>query len=76
MAFLPKDERMQSILARLEKDKIACTDFASAKQFSRYKQIRIMRQRDELLIGNDRKKKITLIYSKKPIRRKGKGFLL
>ena len=76
MAFLPKDEKMQSLLARLEKDKVACTDFNSAKQFSRYKQIRAMRQRDELFIGNDRRKKITIIYSKKPIKHKGKGFLL
>ena len=76
MVFIPKDDHIKSIFERLEKDKIALTDFDSAKQLSRYKQIRAMRQRDEILIGMDRKKKISIIYSKRQIRRKGKGFLL
>jgi hypothetical protein len=76
MVFNPKDNHIKSILERLEKDKATFTDFKSAKQFSRYKNIRDMRKRDEIYIGMDRKKKVSVIFVTRPIKRKGKGFLL
>lgn len=76
MAFNPKDDHIRSIMERLEKDKATFTDYNSAKQLSRCKDIRDMRKRDELYIGMDRRKKVSVIFITKPIKRKGKGFLL
>lgn len=74
--FLPKDEKIRSIMERLEKDKIAITNFDTAKQFSRYKQVRQARALKQMNIAMDRKMNESVIYSKKPIKKNGNGFLL
>lgn len=76
MAFNPKDSHIRSIMERLEKDKATFTDYNTAKQLSRFGDIRDMRKRDEIYIGMDRRKKVSVIFVTKSIKRKGKGFLL
>jgi hypothetical protein len=76
MAFNPKDNHIRSIMERLEKDNATFTDYNSAKQLSRFSDIRDMRRRDEIYIGMDRRKKVSVIFVTKPIKRKGKGFVL
>jgi hypothetical protein len=76
MVFFPKDQNIRNILERLEKNNATCTDYNTAKQLSRFKQIRELRRKDTLFIGNDHKKNKSIIMSTKPIRRKGNGFLL
>ena len=74
--FFPKDDNLKNMLMRLEKDKAICTSHDNAKRFSKYRPIRDMRHRDELFIGMDRRKKVSVIVAIKPIKRKGNGFLL
>ena len=76
MIFNPKDKHMENLLERLEKDRAAVINFDSAKQISRYKQIRDMRKRDEIFIGMDRRKKKSIIFTTRAIKRKGNGFIL
>jgi hypothetical protein len=76
MVFFPKDPKIRSLLERLEKDGVAVTNFNTAKQFSRYKQVRQTRALKQMNIGMDRRMNESIIYSKKPIRKKGNGFLL
>lgn len=74
--WIPKDKDIVNLLSRLEKDRAAIINFNVAKQFSRYKQIRVARAKDHIYIGMDRRKGKSVIFMKKPIHRKGKGFLL
>ena len=74
--FFPKDPKVRSLMERLEKDHVAVTNFDTAKQFSRYKQVRQVRALRQMNIAMDRKMNESVIYSKKPIKRKGNGFLL
>jgi len=76
MVFCPRDPKMRSVLERLERERIAITSNEAAKQLARYKQIREMRELKQISIGNDRRNNESIIYVKKPIRRKGNGFLL
>ena len=76
MVFIPKDEKIKNILERLTRGNGTYTDFNTAKQLSRYKQIRRLRERDMLFIGMDRKKNKSVIVAIKPLKKKGKGFLL
>jgi hypothetical protein len=76
MVFLPKDDKMKNLMERLYRDHAAETSYEMAKQLSRYKQIREMRRQEHLYIGMDRKMGKSVIYAKKPIQRKGKGFIL
>lgn len=74
--LIPKDPRIMSILERLERERIAITSNKLAEQFSRYKQVRNLRELKQLNIGNDRRTRESIIFCKKQIRRKGKGFIL
>jgi len=76
MTFFPKDQKIKSVLDRLVQDRACETDFNTAKQRSRYKQIRAIRAKDELYIGMDRKMGKSDLFSKKPIKQKGNGFIL
>jgi len=76
MVFNPKDEQIRNILERLAKDKATCIKYNDAKQLSRYKQIRDMRSEDKIFIGMDRKKKVSIVFTKQPIKKKGNGFIL
>jgi len=76
MVWIPTDPRIKNLLDRLERDRATETDYDIAKQLSRYKQIRNMRNNEQLYIGMDRKMNKSVIFAKKPIKRKGKGFLL
>jgi hypothetical protein len=76
MTFFPKDQKIKSVLDRLVQDRACETDFNTAKQLSRYKQIRAIRNKDELYIGMDRKMGKSVLFAKKPIKKKGNGFIL
>lgn len=76
MVFFPKDARIKSVMDRLVLDGACETDFEIAKQLSRYKQIRVIRAREELYIGMDRRTGKSVLFAKKPIKKKGNGFLL
>ena len=76
MVFVPKDDKIKNLLDRLTKEQGAYTTFDNAKQLSRYKQIRDMRAEDKIFIGMDRKKGVSVIFVKNPIKKKGNGFVL
>lgn len=65
--WIPKDDEIMKLLSRLEKDRAAIINFNMAKQFSRYKQIRIARAKDNIYIGMDRRKGKSIIFMKKPL---------
>lgn len=74
--LFPKDERITKLLERLVKDRATETSYELAKQLSRYKEIRNIRSKEKLYIGMDRKMGKSIIYFKKPIKKKGNGFIL
>lgn len=74
--FFPKDKNIRSLLERLERDGATETSHELAKQLSKYKQIREVRFREEMYIGMDRKMGKSVIFAKKPIKKKGNGFIL
>jgi hypothetical protein len=76
MVFIPKDSQIKSVLDRLSKENGTYTSFDNAKKLSRYRQIRDMRALDQIFIGMDRKKKLSVIYVKKHIKKKGNGYIL
>jgi hypothetical protein len=76
MAFNPKDNHIRSIMERLEKDNSAVINCNDSKQLLNYKQIREMRDKNEMFVGLDRRKNKSVIMITKPIKRKGKGFIL
>ena len=76
MVFNPKDPNIYHILERLEKDKATTINCHDAKQLLNYQQIRNMRKKDELFVGLDRRKNKSIIMITKPIKKKGRGFLL
>jgi hypothetical protein len=76
MVYITKDPHLHSVLERLSKENTTIVDFNTAKQISRIKQIRVARKNDNIYIGMDRKKRVSIIYTKKPFKQKGKGFLL
>lgn len=76
MKFYPKDEDIFNLLKRLEKDRATETSYEIAKKFARYKRIREIRNKQELFIGMDRKMGKSVIFAKKPIKKKGNGFIL
>ncbi len=74
--FHPKDPRIRSVFDRLVVDRACETDFEIAKQISRFKQVRETRERQDLYIGMDRRIGKSVLFAKKPIRKKGNGFIL
>lgn len=76
MVFYPKDARVKSVMDRLFLERACETDYQIAKQLSKYKEIRESRRQENIFIGMDRKMKKSVIFAKKPIRKKGDGFLL
>lgn len=76
MAFNPKDSHIRSIMERLEKDNATVINCNDSKQLLNYKQIREMRDKNEMFVGLDRRKNRSVIMITKPIKRKGKGFIL
>jgi hypothetical protein len=76
MAFYPKDPRIKSVMDRITLERACETDYEIAKQLSKYKEIREIRRKEELYIGMDRKMGKSIIWAKKPIKKKGNGFLL
>ena len=74
--FIPKDDHIKNLLDRLVHDNGMCTSFDNAKKLSKYKEIRAMRAEDRIFIGMDRKKKVSVIYTPKPIKKKGNGYIL
>lgn len=76
MVFYPKDPRIKSVMDRLTIERACETDYQIAKQLSKYKEIREIRRKEEMFIGMDRKMGKSVIFAKKPIKKKGNGFLL
>jgi hypothetical protein len=74
--FFPKDTRIKSVMDRLTIDRACETDYEIAKQLSKYKEIREYRRQENIFIGMDRKMGKSVIFAKKPIKKKGEGFLL
>jgi hypothetical protein len=77
MAFYPKDPRIKSVFDRLTLERACETDYEIAKQLSKYKEIRESRRQENIFIGMDRKMGKSVIFAKKPIKKKGNnGFIL
>lgn len=81
MVYITKDKHLNNVFHQLSKNNCSkgattIVNFNTAKQISRIKQIRLLRKNNELYIGMDRKKQVSIIYTKKPFKQKGKGFLL
>jgi len=76
MAFYPKDPRVKSVMDRLLLERACETDYEIAKQLSKYKEIRESRRQENMFIGMDRKMGKSVIFAKKPIKKKGNGFIL
>lgn len=75
--FFPKDKKIMNLMERLEQQGIVVTkDGQLVQQLGRFKYIRHLRDKNTFFIGKDRHKGITIIYSKKPIIKKGNGFIL
>jgi hypothetical protein len=76
MAFNPKDSHIRSIMERLEKDNATVISCKDSKQLLNYKQIRKMREKNEMFVGLDRRKNRSVIIVTKLIKKKGNGFIL
>lgn len=74
--FIPKSENIYKILNELSTKNGTKTSHDNAKQLSRYRQIRELRRNNQMFIGMDRKKRLSVIVVEKPFKKKGKGFLL
>ena len=74
--WVPKDKKIFNLLTRVQQNQATVTEYQIAQQLSRYKQIRKLREKDQMYIGMDRRKGKSIIYFKKPLKRKGNGFLL
>jgi hypothetical protein len=76
MVFIPRNPKVYNALDRLTINNGTWTDFNTAKELSRYKQIRNIRAKDLIYIGMDRRKNKSVIVVTKTLKKKGKGFLL
>lgn len=74
--FFPKEPRIRSVMDRLVIERACETDYEIAKQLSKYKEIRASRFKKDMYIGQDVKMGKSIIFAKKPIKKKGNGFLL
>lgn len=74
--IIPKNDQIRTLLLRIEKDKVAETSCEIARQLGRYKQIQVLREKQEIFIGHDARMRKSVVYFKKPVKQKGRGFLL
>lgn len=75
MKFFPKNKKIYNLCERLEKSPIAEIDSTVAKEFSRYKEMRFLREKDLLFIGKDHRKNMSIIHIKIPVKKIGNGFI-
>ena len=71
---IPKNPKIYNVFERLEKNKVALIDSNVARELSKLKPMRFLREKDMLIIGKDHKKDMSVVYIKTPLKKVGKGF--
>jgi len=75
VSFYPKSQEIEKILERLTKNVATYTNHTVARDLCRFKEIRYLREKDQLYVGLDRRKDVSIIFVKKPLTKKGNGFV-
>jgi len=73
-SFYPKNKKIESLFDRLAKNRVAEIDSRTAREVSKFKEMRYLREKKLLRIGKDHRNNLSIIWIKTPLKKKGNGF--